>query len=43
MYCVEHLNKILKGYVQNMVQLKASIVIGYLMDETLGIITKYMD
>jgi hypothetical protein len=43
MYCVEHLNKVLKGYVQNMVQLEASMATGYLMDETLRLITKYMD
>jgi hypothetical protein len=43
MYCVECLNKVLKGYLQNMVQLEASMVIRYLMDETLGLITEYMD
>jgi hypothetical protein len=43
MYCVEHLNKVLKGYVQNMAQLEASMATGYLMDETLGLITEYMD
>jgi hypothetical protein len=43
MYCVECLNKILKGYVWNMVQLKASMATRYLMDETLGLITEYMD
>jgi hypothetical protein len=43
MYCVECLNKILKGYVRNMAQLEASMATGYLMDETLGLITKYMD
>ncbi len=42
-YCVEHLNKILKGYVQNMAQPEASMAIKYLMDETLGLITEYMD
>ncbi len=43
MYCVERLNKILKGYVWNMVQLKASMATRYLMDETLGLNTEYMD
>jgi hypothetical protein len=43
MYCVECLNKILKGYVQNMAQPNASMVIRYLMDETLGLIVEYMD
>jgi hypothetical protein len=43
MYCVECLNKILKGYVQNMAQPSASMVIRYLMDETLGLIVEYMD
>lgn len=42
MYCVECLNKVLKGYVQNMVQPKASMAMGYLMDERLGLIIKYM-
>jgi hypothetical protein len=43
MYCVECLNKVLKGYVRNMAQPEASMAIGYLMDETLRLITKYMD
>jgi hypothetical protein len=43
MYYVERLNKVLKGYVRNMAQPEASMVIEYLMDETLGLITKYMD
>ncbi len=43
MYCVEHLNKVLKGYVRNMAQPEASMAIGYLMDETLGLIIEYMD
>jgi len=43
MYYVERLNKVLKGYVRNMVQPEASMAIEYLMDETLGPITKYMD
>jgi hypothetical protein len=43
MYCVECLNKVLKGYVWNMAQPKASMATGYLMDETLGLITEYMD
>jgi hypothetical protein len=43
MYCVEHLNKVLKGYVRNMAQPEASMATGYLMDETLGLITEYMD
>jgi len=34
MYCVECLNKVLKGYVSNMVQPKASMATKYLMDET---------
>jgi hypothetical protein len=43
MYCVERLNKVLKGYVRNMAQLKASMATIYLMDETLGLIIEYMD
>jgi hypothetical protein len=43
MYCVEHLNKVLKGYIWNMAQLEALMATRYLMDETLGLITKYMD
>jgi hypothetical protein len=43
MYCVEHLNKVLKGYVRNMAQPEASMAIKHLMDETLGLITEYMD
>jgi hypothetical protein len=43
MYCVERLNKVLKGYVQNMAQPEASMVTGYLMDETLGLIIEYMN
>ncbi len=43
MFYVERLNKVLKGYVRNMVQPEASMAIEYLMDETLGPITKYMD
>jgi len=43
MYCVECLNKVLKGYVSNMAQPKASMATKYLMDETLGLITEYMD
>jgi hypothetical protein len=43
MYCVECLNKVLKGYVRNMAQLKASMATEYLVDETLRLITKYMD
>jgi hypothetical protein len=43
MYCVERLNKLLKGYVRNMAQPKASMATEYLMDETLRLITKYMD
>jgi hypothetical protein len=43
MYHVERLNKVLKGYVRNMAQLEASMATGYLMDETLGLITEYMD
>jgi hypothetical protein len=42
MYCVEHLNKVLKGYVRNMAQLEALMATRYLMDETLRLITKYM-
>jgi hypothetical protein len=43
MYRVEHLNKVLKGYVHNMVQPEASMETRYLMDETLGLIIEYMD
>ncbi len=43
MYCVERLNKVLKGYVHNMAQLEASMVTGYLVDETLGLIIEYMN
>jgi len=43
MYYVERLNKVLKGYVRNMAQPKASMATEYLMDETLRLITKYMD
>ncbi len=42
MYCVERLNKVFKGYVQNMAQHEASMAMGYLMDETLGLIIEYM-
>jgi hypothetical protein len=42
MYCVERLNKVLQGYAQNMAQLEASGGMGYLMDETLGLITEYI-
>jgi hypothetical protein len=43
MYHVEHLNKVLKGYVWNMAQQEASMTIKFLMGETLGLITEYMD
>jgi hypothetical protein len=43
MYYVERLNKVLKGYVRNMAQPKALMATEYLMDETLGLITEYVD
>jgi len=43
MYCAERLNKVLKGYKWNMAQLEALMATKYLIDDTLWLITKYMD
>jgi hypothetical protein len=43
MYCVEHLNKVVKRYVRNMAQPEVLMATRYLMDETLRLITEYMD
>ncbi len=34
--------KILKGYVHSMAQPKGSMVEGYVLEETLGFVTKYL-
>ena len=42
MYPVERYMKVLKGYVQNMACLEASMAEGYLKDECIGSITEYL-
>lgn len=42
MYPVEPMMKALKGYVHNMSQLKGSMAEGYILDETMGFVTKYL-
>jgi hypothetical protein len=42
MYCIEWMNKVLKGHVRNMACPEASMATRYIMDETLRLITKYM-
>ncbi len=41
MYPVEPMMKVLKGYVRNMSQFEGSMVEGYILDETMGFVTKY--
>jgi hypothetical protein len=42
MYPIERMMKVLKGYVRNMSQLERSMVEGYVLDETMGFVTKYL-
>jgi hypothetical protein len=42
MYLVEWMMKVFKGYVHNMSQLKGSMVERYVLDETMGFVTKYL-
>jgi len=42
MYPIERYMKTLKGYVRNMVHPEASMAEGYLQDEMIGFITKYL-
>jgi hypothetical protein len=39
MYPIERYMKVLKGYVRNMAWLKGSMVIGYTIEEALGLCT----
>jgi hypothetical protein len=38
----EWMMKVFKGYVHNMSQLKGSMVERYVLDETMGFVTKYL-
>jgi len=42
MYPTEWMMKVLKDYVYSMVQPKGSMVEGYVLEETLGFVTKYL-
>jgi hypothetical protein len=42
MYLIEHAMKDLKGYVCNMVKPEGSKAKGYIVDEALGLCSKYM-
>ena len=42
MYLVERYMKTLKGYVQNMAQPEASMAEGYVKDECIGFVIKYL-
>ena len=42
MYPIERYMKTLKGYVRNMARPEASMVEGYIKDECIGFITKYL-
>ena len=39
MYCVEHMNKVLKGYVQNLARPEACMVEDYVMGESVSYVT----
>jgi hypothetical protein len=42
MYPMERMVKVLKGYVHSMARLEGSMVEGYVLEETLRLVTKYM-
>jgi hypothetical protein len=42
MYPIEWYMKTLKGYVRNMARLEASMAEGYLKEECIGFVTKYL-
>jgi hypothetical protein len=42
MYLVEHMMKVLKGYVHSMARLEGSMAEGYMVEETLGFIIEYL-
>jgi hypothetical protein len=42
MYPIERAMKVFKGYVRNRARPKASMVEGYMLDETIGFVTKDM-
>jgi hypothetical protein len=42
MYCIKMMNKVMKGYVSYMQQLKGCMVEGYAMEVSMGFIMEYM-
>ncbi len=42
MYPIEQAMKVFKGYVRNRSRLEASMAEGYILDETIGFVTKYL-
>jgi hypothetical protein len=42
MYCIERMNKVMKRYVRCMKRPKGCMVEGYMMDESLGLLIKYL-
>jgi hypothetical protein len=42
MYLIERTIKVFKRYVHNKTRLKTSMVERYILDETIGFVTKYM-
>jgi len=42
MYQVERMMKVLQGYVHSMARFEESMAKGYVLEETLGFVTKYM-
>jgi hypothetical protein len=42
MYPIERAMKVFKGYVRNRSRLEASMAKGYILDETIGFVTEYL-
>ncbi len=42
MYPIKHAMKVFKGYVRNRSRLEASMVEGYILDETIGFGIEYL-
>ncbi len=42
MYLVERMMKVFKGYVYNMLHLEGSMAKRYILNETMGFVTKYL-